>query len=153
MFLLHRFLLLSIITGALITSSWASAKSIVYNGTECTFTSNNNGYNNVWAPSTPGLYGFNPTSSVVCPVLQQSSEGYTYSDLSYVALYGINLKSAKLCKRNSSGSVACGSSYDLGSSWILYKPSGGGQYDDSFVVIQGASGISLIKDYAVVWTN
>lgn len=154
MYPLPRLILLSLFLGALFTSSSANAKSMVYNGTECTFTNHNHGYDNVWAPSTPGLYGFDATNTtVVCPILQQSSESYTYTNLSYVALYAINLKSAKLCRRSSSGSVSCGTSYELSNSWILYKPSGGNQYDDSFLWIQGNTGVSLIKDYAVVWVD
>ena len=81
--------------------------------------------------------------------MQQSSEGYTYAQLSYVMLYGINLTNPRLCRRDSNGAVTCGSSAALGSdAWILYTPGGGSSYDDAFLSINVGTGVSLVKRYA-----
>ena len=132
------------------TYSANAYQSIVYNGIECTFT--NADSSKLWAPSTPGLYGFSG-GVTYCPILQQSSQGYRFDKLSYVMLYGVNITNPRLCRRNSSGSVSCGTYAAVGTTaWILYKPAGG-QYDDAFLSINVGSGTSLIRKYAVVWTD
>jgi hypothetical protein len=130
-------------------SASASAKSIVYNGIECATPNNTN-----WVPSTPGMYGF-AGGVAYCPIVQQASEGYSYSKLGYVILYGINLMNPRLCQRSTgNGAVTCGTSALLGGdTWILYSPGGGTDYDDAFLSINVGSGVSLIKRYAVAWSG
>ena len=143
---------LGLLTGVVGTAPAFAFKSIVYNGIECAYRNNDSGGDNVWVPSTPGLYGFDAVVTY-CPIVQQSGEGYNFSQLSYVMLYGVNLTNPRLCRRNSSGSVSCGTNAPIGSTaWILYKPSGG-QFDDAFLSVNVGSGISLIREYAVVWTE
>jgi hypothetical protein len=130
------------------STSALAQKSIVYNGIECAYRSDA-----TWVPSTPGLYGFNGTVTY-CPIVQQAGEGYNFTNLSYVMLYGINITNPRLCKRNGSGTVACGTNAAIGSdAWILYKPAGGNQYDDAFLSVNVGSGVSLIRRYAVAWND
>lgn len=139
--------------GLVSASSAFAYKSIVYNGIECAYRNDNTSSANTWVPSTPGLYGFGG-SVVYCPIVQQAEEGYNFSKLSYVMLYGINIQNPKLCRRGSNNATACGASSAIGSSaWILYKPAGGNQYDDAFLSVSVGSGTSLIREYAAVWND
>jgi hypothetical protein len=134
--------------GVVVVSTPANAKSIVYNGIECAASTDAE-----WVPSNAGLYGFNGVIAY-CPILEQGSEGYTFTKLSYVMLYGMNITNPRLCRRTSTGSVTCGTKASVGSdAWILYKPAGGGQYDDAFLSVNVGAGVSIIKEYAVSWAD
>ena len=126
----------------------ANAKSIVYNGIECATSTDAS-----WAPSTPGLYGLDGVIAY-CPILQQGKQGYTFTKLSYVMLYGVNITNPRLCRRSSTGSVTCGAKAPVGTdAWILYKPAGGAQFDNAFLSVNVGSGVSIIREYAVSWDD
>ena len=101
-----------------------------------------------------GLYGF---ASVVtyCPIVQQASEGYTYAQLSYVMLYGTNLTNPRLCRRDSNGSVTCGSNAAVGTdAWILvHRAVAVAMVTGAFLSINVGTGVSVVKRYAVSWNN
>ena len=124
----------------------AMAKALFYNGIECTVPTNQ-----TWSPSTLGLHRTG-CGTASCPVTVAPSVGYMFSDVSYAMLYGVNLVNPRLCRRNSSGAITCGTNAAIGSdAWILYKPTGSGTYDDVFVWVNVGSGTSLIREYSVSW--
>lgn len=126
----------------------ALAKSIIYNGIECATATNQ-----TWSPSTLGLHG-SGAGSAYCPVLVAPSEGYTFGQVSYVVLSGVNLVNPRLCRRAENGAITCGATAaGAPGFWILYKPAGSGTYDDLFVWVNVGSGASLIREYTVSWTD
>lgn len=134
-------------------SSAFALKSITYNGIECSYRNDGAASSNQWVPSSPGLYGFNG-GVTYCPVATQPQEEYTFQKLSYAIIEGVNLSTARLCRRSLSGSVACGSSANISSTAkILYKPTTGSQFDQVFLSVNVGSGISLIRHYVVAWND
>lgn len=146
--------LLAILAGLSI-STGAMAESITYNGTECSYTNRNVGSDDVWIPTTVGLYGIDTAGTVlICPVATQSATAYTNSKISWAGVTGSNMGNPRLCFRDQNGAINCGNNFEGYGAWILHKPGVSvGQYDNAFIVINGVNGTSVVKSYRVYWSN
>ena len=146
--------LLAIAVGLPITNVMA-AEYITYNGTDCSFTNLNAGYEDVWIPTPSALYGNNTVgTSLICPVATQSATAYTNSKISWAGVTGSNMGNPRLCFRDQNGAINCGNNFEGYGAWILHKPGVSvGQYDNAFIVINGVNGTSVVKSYRVYWSN